>query len=176
MLLRATGTGPTLRPLTARFATGDAGEIDGDGRLSIQGRLDDLVISGGENIWPAQVEAVLRRHSSVLDVAVGGRPDSVWGVRLVAYVVPSPASQGVEPAAILADLRELVKEHLAARLPLRATHRRGPGCRGSRHRQGQPSRAADARRPSRPCRVRSSNSPAVRDVTIPKRSAHGLRP
>ncbi len=114
MLLRCYRDGTDPKTADGWFATGDAGEIDGDGRLSIQGRLDDLVISGGENIWPAQVEAVLRRHSSVLDVAVGGRPDSVWGVRLVAYVVPSPASQGVEPAAILADLRELVKEHLAS--------------------------------------------------------------
>lgn len=71
------------------------------------------MISGGENIWPAQVEAVLGRHRSVLDVAVGGRPDAQWGSRVVAYVVLSPVVQGTEPAAILGDLRELVKERLS---------------------------------------------------------------
>jgi acyl-CoA synthetase (AMP-forming)/AMP-acid ligase II len=71
------------------------------------------LISGGENIWPAQVEAVLRSHPSVGEVAVGGRPDPEWGSRLVAYVVPSPAAQGATPAAILAELRELVRESLA---------------------------------------------------------------
>ena len=113
MLLRCYRDGTDPLTPDGWFATGDAGELDEKGRLSIHGRLDDLVISGGENIWPAQVEAVLRRHPSVLDVAVGGRPDTKWGVRLVAYVVVSPAVQGVEPATILADLRELVKEHLA---------------------------------------------------------------
>ena len=113
MLLRCYRDGADPLTPDGWFATGDAGELDEKGRLSIHGRLDDLVISGGENIWPAQVEAVLRRHPSVLDVAVGGRPDTKWGVRLVAYVVLSPAVQGVEPATILADLRELVKEHLA---------------------------------------------------------------
>jgi acyl-coenzyme A synthetase/AMP-(fatty) acid ligase len=96
------------------FATGDAGEIDAKGRLRIHGRLDDAVISGGENIWPAQVEAVLRRHPWVGDVAVGGLPDAERGVRLVAYLVPSPAVQGIEPAVILAELRELVREQLAS--------------------------------------------------------------
>ena len=89
MLLRCYRDGTDPKTADGWFATGDAGELDGDGRLSIQGRLDELVISGGENIWPAQVEAVLRRHPCVADVAVGGRPDAEWGVRLVAYVVPS---------------------------------------------------------------------------------------
>ena len=113
MLLRCYRDGTDPKTADGWFATGDAGELDPDGRLSIQGRLDELVISGGENIWPAQVEAVLRRHPCVADVAVGGRPDAEWGVRLVAYVVPSQASLGVKPATMLAEVRELVKEHLA---------------------------------------------------------------
>jgi O-succinylbenzoic acid--CoA ligase len=95
------------------LATGDAGRLDDDGRLQILGRLDDAVISGGENIWPAQVEQVLRHHSSVLDVAVDGLPDAEWGARLVAYVVPSPDAQGIDTAVFLARLREFVTENLA---------------------------------------------------------------
>jgi acyl-coenzyme A synthetase/AMP-(fatty) acid ligase len=72
------------------------------------------VISGGENIWPVQVEGVLCRHPSVLDAAVSGRPDPEWGSRLVAYVVVSPMAMGSEPAVLLSELRELVRDQLAA--------------------------------------------------------------
>jgi O-succinylbenzoic acid--CoA ligase len=113
MLLRCYRDGTDPKTADGWFATGDGGQIDGAGRLSVQGRLDDLVISGGENIWPAQVEAVLRSHSSVGDVAVGGRPDPEWGARLVAYVVPSPVAPDAEPATLLAELRQLVRDHLA---------------------------------------------------------------
>ena len=113
MLLRCYRDGTDPKTAAGWFATGDAGELDRSGHLSVHGRLDDLVISGGENIWPAQVESVLRLHPSVLEVAAGGRPDPKWGVRLVAYVVLTPAAQGLEPAAILADLRRRVKEQLA---------------------------------------------------------------
>ena len=113
MLLRCYRDGTDPKTADGWFATGDAGELDGRGRLSIHGRLDDLVISGGENIWPAQVESVLRLHPTVLEVAVGGRPDPKWGARVVAYVVVSPAAQDLEPAAILAGLRQSAKEQLA---------------------------------------------------------------
>lgn len=113
MLLRSYRDGSDPRTSDGWFATGDAGELDATGRLRVHGRLDDVVISGGENIWPAQVEAVLRRHGSVVDVAVGGRPDAEWGSRLVAYVVLSPFAQRAEPAMILGELRELVKDRLA---------------------------------------------------------------
>jgi len=113
MLLRCYRDGTDPKTADGWFATGDAGHTDEDGRLSVHGRLDDLVISGGENIWPAQVEAVLRSHPSVGDVAVGGRPDPEWGSRLVAYVVPAPASQGADPTTILAELRQLVRDRLA---------------------------------------------------------------
>ncbi|MGO9964130.1 MAG: class I adenylate-forming enzyme family protein, partial [Acidimicrobiales bacterium] len=113
MLLRCYRDGTDPKTADGWFATGDAGHIDAAGRLSVHGRLDDLVISGGENIWPAQVEAVLRSHPSVGDVAVGGRADPEWGSRLVAYVVASPAAEGAEPATILAELRELVRDELA---------------------------------------------------------------
>lgn len=101
------GTDPTDHRGWLR--TGDLGSIDpATGRLSVHGRADDLIISGGENVWPAPVEDVLRRHPRVADVAVIGRPDPEWGQRVVALVVP------VDPAAppSLAELRRLVKERL----------------------------------------------------------------
>ena len=69
------------------FRTGDAGYIDGDGYLYVVDRRDDLIISGGENIYPAEVERVLREHLSVLDAGVIGLPDDSWGSRPVAAVV-----------------------------------------------------------------------------------------
>lgn len=71
------------------FATGDLGEIDDDGRLTVHGRKADMIISGGENVWPAVVEAALTAHPSVSEVAVAGVPDSEWGERVVAWIVPS---------------------------------------------------------------------------------------
>jgi O-succinylbenzoic acid--CoA ligase len=72
---------------------GDAGTLDASGRLHVFGRLDDLINSGGEMVWPEEVEQALRDHPKVADVAVGGRPDAEWGQRVVAYVVPrDPAS------------------------------------------------------------------------------------
>jgi O-succinylbenzoic acid--CoA ligase len=67
---------------------GDAGEIDREGRLHVIGRFDDLINSGGEKVWPQEVEAALRPHPKVADVAVGGRLDPEWGQRVVAWVVP----------------------------------------------------------------------------------------
>jgi O-succinylbenzoic acid--CoA ligase len=90
------------------FATGDAGAIEA-GRLHLLGRLDDLIITGGHKVWPAEVESVLRRDASVAEVRVSGIPDAEWGNRVVAFVVPA------DPAAppTLAGLRDLVADHLA---------------------------------------------------------------
>jgi O-succinylbenzoic acid--CoA ligase len=90
--------------------TGDAGAFDASGRLRVEGRLSDLIVTGGENVWPAAVERVLRTHPGVGEVAVGGRPDPEWGDRVVAWVIP--ASAGEPPT--LDALRALVKEHLGA--------------------------------------------------------------
>src|SRR5439155_23368361 len=59
--------------------TGDAGSIGPDGRLHVEGRISELIITGGENVWPGAVEDVLRTHPAVGDVAVTGRPDREWG-------------------------------------------------------------------------------------------------
>ena len=67
------------------YFTGDMGYVDGDGDLFVSGRVDDMIISGGENIHPVEVEEVLARHPQVRDVAVIGEPDDRWGERVVAF-------------------------------------------------------------------------------------------
>ncbi|MCH8026034.1 MAG: o-succinylbenzoate--CoA ligase [Chloroflexi bacterium] len=67
--------------------TGDIGHIDTDGYLYVLDRRDDLIISGGENVYPAEVEEVLRSHAAVEDAAVIGLPDEEWGGRVMAAVV-----------------------------------------------------------------------------------------
>jgi len=73
------------------FRTGDAGHLDGDGYLHVVDRRDDLIISGGENVYPAEIEQVLLDHPSVLDAGVIGVADESWGSRPVAAVVWSGA-------------------------------------------------------------------------------------
>jgi 2-furoate---CoA ligase len=73
------------------YFTGDMGYVDADGELFVSGRVDDMIISGGENIHPIEVEDVLARHPQVRDVAVVGEPDARWGQRVVAFVVPATA-------------------------------------------------------------------------------------
>ena len=87
--------------------SGDAGELD-QRRLRVYGRLDDAIVSGGEKIWPAEVEAVLRQHPAVADVAVAGLADPEWGQRVVAFVVP--ATPSAPPR--LEELRAAVAERL----------------------------------------------------------------
>jgi 2-furoate---CoA ligase len=71
------------------YFTGDMGYVDEEGDLFVSGRVDDMIISGGENIHPVEVEEVLARHPQVRDVAVIGEPDDRWGQRVVAFVVAS---------------------------------------------------------------------------------------
>jgi O-succinylbenzoic acid--CoA ligase len=72
---------------------GDAGEIDASGRLHVVGRIDDLINTGGEKVWPHEVEVALREHPKVAEVGVGGRQDPEWGQRVVAFVVPADAAE-----------------------------------------------------------------------------------
>ena len=71
------------------YRTGDVARLTADGYLYILDRAKDMIISGGENIYPAEVEAVLARHPAVADVAVLGRPDPVWGEAVHAVIIPS---------------------------------------------------------------------------------------
>jgi acyl-CoA synthetase (AMP-forming)/AMP-acid ligase II len=88
--------------------TGDLGHVDRSGRLFIDGREDDMIISGGENVFPAEVEEVLAAHPAVSEAAVIGVPDAEFGQRLSAYVVPVPgATVGVD------ELKTYVHERLA---------------------------------------------------------------
>ena len=90
-------TDAAFGPLGLR--TGDLGVMDEAGFLSLKDRAKDLVISGGMNIYPREVETVLLGHPDVADVAVIGAPDAKWGERLVAFVVARPGAT-IEPAAL----------------------------------------------------------------------------
>jgi 2-furoate---CoA ligase len=68
------------------YFTGDIGYRDGEGDLFVTGRVDDMIISGGENVFPGEIESVLSLHPAVAEVAVAGLPDERWGQRVVAFV------------------------------------------------------------------------------------------
>ncbi|MGW1624343.1 class I adenylate-forming enzyme family protein [Streptomyces sp. NPDC002172] len=79
--------------------TGDVGHLDAEGYLTLVGRSKDMIIRGGENIYPKEIEDVLASDPSVLEAAVIGVPDEKWGEVVVAYVQPRPGST-VDPAAL----------------------------------------------------------------------------
>src|SRR5690606_20754950 len=78
MLLRCYRDGTDPKLADGFYPTGDLGAMDGD-QLRVHGRRDDLIITGGENVWPAAVERVLLGHPKVAEVAIVGRPDPEWG-------------------------------------------------------------------------------------------------
>lgn len=86
------------------FATGDLVSVAADGYVTVRGRRTELIITGGHNVYPAEVEAVLSRHPGVVEVAVVGVPSAEWGETVVAFVVGDPD---------LASLRELAAAELA---------------------------------------------------------------
>ena len=86
--------------------TGDIAERDDEGNYRILGRLKDMIVSGGENVYPAEIEAVLHDHPAVADAAVVGVADERWGEACAAFVVAeSPVSDD--------ELREHCRERLA---------------------------------------------------------------
>ena len=115
-------SGPTLmegyrhdpRSTAAAFSTdgwlrtGDLGGVE-DGRVWVDGRADELIRTGGEKVWPEEVERVLLAHPDVADVAVAGRADDEWGQHVVAWVVPRAAAA----VPTLAELRDHCREGLA---------------------------------------------------------------
>jgi O-succinylbenzoic acid--CoA ligase len=92
------------------FATNDAGSFDAHGRLVVHGRRGELIITGGENVWPTAVERVLDTYPGIVEVAVVGRDDPEWGQAVVAIAVPTDPT---DPPT-LDELREHVKRDLPA--------------------------------------------------------------
>jgi len=100
--------GGTKEQVSGLMSSGDVGFFDTDGRLFVTGRADDMIVSGGENVFPLEIEDVLLAHPDVVDVMVVGVPDPEFGQRLAALIV---ARSG---AALDADaVRTLVRERLA---------------------------------------------------------------
>ncbi|MCZ2401745.1 AMP-binding protein [Paenarthrobacter sp. Z7-10] len=87
---------------------GDLASWDEDGFVTIVGRKDDMIISGGENIHPVQIEEVLAEHPGVRDAIVVGLPDDHWGQKVVAYVIPH---DGMTGDAAVAELDRHCREH-----------------------------------------------------------------
>ena len=99
---------PRRRPSSdGWFATGDAGFFDEDGYLYIHDRVKDMIVSGGENVYPAEVENAISGHPAVADVAVIGVPDERWGEAVKAVVVTKPGAEA-DAAGIIAWARERI--------------------------------------------------------------------
>ncbi|WP_343978775.1 AMP-binding protein [Kribbella koreensis] len=81
--------GSSKTVVDGRMSTGDLGHLDSAGRLFVDGREDDMIVSGGENVYPVEVEDCLMSHPGVVEAVVVGVPDDEFGQRLVAYVVPA---------------------------------------------------------------------------------------
>jgi fatty-acyl-CoA synthase len=107
----STATATTSRPACCRrhgwHHTGDVGYLDEDNYLYIVDRLKDMIITGGFNVYSAEVEQALLAHPAVLDCAVVGLPDEKWGERVTAVIQPHPGQ-----AVTGADLRAFVRERL----------------------------------------------------------------
>jgi O-succinylbenzoic acid--CoA ligase len=108
MLLRGYRDGSDPRLAGGWLPTGDAGRLEPDGTLTVFGRTAEVIVSGGEKVWPAPVERVLGAHPGVDQVAVWKRSDPEWGERVVAWVVPTDLAR---PPG-LDDLREWVAGQL----------------------------------------------------------------
>lgn len=103
------------------FPTRDAGFLDGDGYLYLSGRLDDVIVRGGENLSPGDIEDVLIAHPAVADAGVVGLPDVEWGEKVVAAVVLGDGASATE-----AELQAWVRSRLrSSRTPERVEFRHG---------------------------------------------------
>jgi O-succinylbenzoic acid--CoA ligase len=107
-LLRCYRDGTDPKDGEGWLPTGDDGQVDGDGRLTVHGRRGDVIVTGGEKVWPDPVERLLRGVPGVAAVAVVGRADPEWGQAVTAVVIPAdPASPPTLDA-----LRAAVRDHL----------------------------------------------------------------
>ena len=94
------------------FHTGDAGYFNDDGYLFIHDRVKDMIVTGGENVYPAEVENALFGHPQIADVAVIGVPDQTWGEAVKAIVVPKPG-EAPSPEAVIAYAKERIAGYKA---------------------------------------------------------------
>ena len=115
MLLRCYRDGTDPKDADGWLPTGDLGRLTDAGHLVVEGRRDDLIVSGGESIWPAAVETALSAHPDVADVAVAGTPDDEWGQIVVAHVVPADADRPPDLASLRDAVREVLPAHAAPR-------------------------------------------------------------
>ncbi len=106
MLFRCYRNGDNPISRDGWYPTGDAGKLDSEGVLTVDGRMGDMIITGGENVWPVAVERILNKAPGMRECAVVGRPDPEWGQSVVVLIVPD-----ADPPS-LGELRELVKEFL----------------------------------------------------------------
>ncbi len=106
-----------------RVTVGDLGRVDADGTVWLDGRREDLVVTGGVNVYPAEVEAVLDAHPGVVESAVAGVPDDEWGQRVVAAYVGTadPADLGAWARERLTPARRPKSLHPVGELPRTAT-------------------------------------------------------
>src|SRR4051794_11692389 len=102
-----TGGGSKETDAAGLMSTGDMGHIDEAGRLFIDSREDDMIVSGGENVYPGEVEELLSKHPKISDAAVVGVEDPDFGQRLKAFIVSSGSELSED------DVKQYVKEHLA---------------------------------------------------------------
>jgi O-succinylbenzoic acid--CoA ligase len=109
MLLRSYRDGSDPRLPGGWLPTGDGGSVDPEGRLTVSGRMAEVIVTGAEKVWPVPVEMVLAGHPGIDQVAVWKCPDAEWGERVVAWVVPVDRSA----PPVLSDLRELVAAEVA---------------------------------------------------------------
>jgi len=116
MLLRCYRDGTIPQDAQGWLSTDDVGGFEADGRLRVEGRRGDVIITGGENVWPDPVEAVLAAHPQVADVAVAGTPDAQWGQVVTAWVVPAAAG---DPPTL-----EALRDHIRQQLPAFCAPRR----------------------------------------------------
>ncbi|MEU3062638.1 type I polyketide synthase [Streptomyces subrutilus] len=139
------------------FRTGDLARLDASGDVVITGRADDLIVRGGANVHPAEVEAVLRRLPGVADAAVAGRPHPVFGEVPVGYLVPEPGRVPTRGAVLAACRRELSAFKVPAalyeveRIPRTASgkvRRHALADLPARPMEGEPAEAAPADLPS----------------------------
>ena len=115
MLLRCYRDGTEPRTADGWFPTGDLGEVGDDGLVWVHGRAGDLIISGGENVWPEPVEAVLRTHPAVTDAGVLGIDDAEWGHVVTVVVVPADAAAPPTLDALRAHVKEVLPAFHAPR-------------------------------------------------------------